>query len=279
MLLTMMDGAEGLSGVYVLAATSRPDLIDPALLRPGRLDKSLICDMPGLDDRLEILRAVSAKLHVDPTVLNDDGDDNSGQGPSQTLTEVARRTARYSGADLQAVMYNAHLEAIHDVLGADATAQEQDFGKRNGSSSSASSKPPPQDFTYFRLGGETGEENNPTTTAATTATERAQIASKLSAMQLARRKARQERHPHHAGQPLVPSAVNGAAEEGKQHTEPVVVIGWRHLQKSLETTRASISAQEQSRLARIYKEFVVGRNGEMSDGQGSTEIGGRTSLM
>ncbi|CAG8648273.1 4579_t:CDS:10, partial [Paraglomus occultum] len=52
-MLTQMDGAEGLDGVYVLAATSRPDLIDPALLRPGRLDKSLFCNMPTLDERIE----------------------------------------------------------------------------------------------------------------------------------------------------------------------------------------------------------------------------------
>jgi peroxin-1 len=56
-LLTQMDGAEGLDGVYVLAATSRPDLIDPALLRPGRLDKSLLCDMPDEQERLEVKQA------------------------------------------------------------------------------------------------------------------------------------------------------------------------------------------------------------------------------
>jgi peroxin-1 len=44
-LLTFLDGVEGLVGVYVLAATSRPDMIDPALLRPGRLDKQLYCGM------------------------------------------------------------------------------------------------------------------------------------------------------------------------------------------------------------------------------------------
>ena len=45
-LLTQLDGVESLQGVYVLAASSRPDLIDPALLRPGRIDKSLLCNMP-----------------------------------------------------------------------------------------------------------------------------------------------------------------------------------------------------------------------------------------
>lgn len=53
-LLTQMDGAEGLEGVYVLAATSRPDLIDPALLRPGRLDKSLLCSMPTVEERHDV---------------------------------------------------------------------------------------------------------------------------------------------------------------------------------------------------------------------------------
>lgn len=57
-LLTQMDGAEGLDGVYILAATSRPDLIDSALLRPGRLDKSVICNIPTESERLDILQAI-----------------------------------------------------------------------------------------------------------------------------------------------------------------------------------------------------------------------------
>lgn len=55
-LLTLMDGAEGLSGVHILAATSRPDLIDSALLRPGRLDKLILCGMPNATERLEVLK-------------------------------------------------------------------------------------------------------------------------------------------------------------------------------------------------------------------------------
>jgi peroxin-1 len=53
-LLTQLDGVEGLgAGVFVLAATSRPDLIDPALLRPGRMDKKLLCPMPDQVGRKE----------------------------------------------------------------------------------------------------------------------------------------------------------------------------------------------------------------------------------
>ncbi|QIW99890.1 hypothetical protein AMS68_005408 [Peltaster fructicola] len=257
MLLTMMDGAEGLSGVYVLAATSRPDLIDPALLRPGRLDKSLICDMPSEEDRMDILRAVGAKLKFDNMVLN-------GRG-HQSLVEVARRTQGYSGADLQAVVYNAHLEAIHDVLGSteDIVA---DYSKKKSSGPRGAK----QDFTYFRLGEDAGQDNS--VPLSTIAAERAQIAAKLTAMQLARKKARQERHTAQ-GRPLVPMQ-NGSHEETQ---EPV--ISWRHLAKSLESTRSSISSQEQRRLAAIYHEFMVGRNGDMADGQATTQIGGRTSLM
>lgn len=277
MLLTMMDGAEGLSGVYVLAATSRPDLIDPALLRPGRLDKSLICDMPNEEDRFDILQAISGKLKLDEAVA-------LGSGP-RTLEEVAKRTEGYSGADLQAVMYNAHLDAIHDVLGP-TTDAAQDFGKKkDGASRGRSGSGKHQDFTYFRAGeldsSNGGNAQSDPHSAAALAAERAQIAAKLAALQLARRKAKAERHAAQgrpqssAGQ--TNGARSGAGAETKDAAEPV--ISWRHLSKSLESTRSSISRQEQMRLARIYKEFVVGRNGDMNDGQGSNEVGGRTSLM
>lgn len=53
-LLTQLDGVEALEGVYVLAATSRPDLIDRALLRPGRLDKAIYVGMPTHADRVKV---------------------------------------------------------------------------------------------------------------------------------------------------------------------------------------------------------------------------------
>ncbi|KAK1805042.1 hypothetical protein P4O66_019405 [Electrophorus voltai] len=101
-LLTQLDGVEGLQGVYVLAATSRPDLIDPALLRPGRLDKAVYCPPPDRETRKEILKALT---HSVP--LADDVD----------LEQIAVATELFTGADLKALLYNAQLEAIHSGLG------------------------------------------------------------------------------------------------------------------------------------------------------------------
>ncbi len=273
MLLTMMDGAEGLSGVYVLAATSRPDLIDPALLRPGRLDKSLLCGMPDAEDRLDILRAVCGKLKVDADVLDERNE--------RSLKALARRTEGFSGADLQAILYNAHLEAIHDILGPGDLGNQEFGGKRGKPGSAGGHRSKHHDFSYFRLGGNDGQQDGTPQTAAAVAAERAQIAAKISAMQAARRKAKQERHAAQQAQGQRPGSAGGVGQsqvngEEKRHQEPV--ISWRHLQKSLEQTRASISAQDRKRLEKVYQEFVQGRSGEMSDGQGSSEIGGRSSL-
>ncbi|KAJ3050626.1 hypothetical protein HK097_008392, partial [Rhizophlyctis rosea] len=60
-LLTEMDGMSGRKQVYVIAATNRPDMIDPAMLRPGRLDKTLYVDLPNADERFEILKTLTRK--------------------------------------------------------------------------------------------------------------------------------------------------------------------------------------------------------------------------
>ncbi|PNF36343.1 hypothetical protein B7P43_G00528 [Cryptotermes secundus] len=100
-LLTQLDGVESLHGVWVVAATSRPDLIDPALLRPGRLDKAIKCPLPDKDDRFAILQALSRKL-----VLSDNTD----------LGEIANETEGFTGADLQAVLYTALLKAVEETV-------------------------------------------------------------------------------------------------------------------------------------------------------------------
>lgn len=256
-LLTQMDGAEGLSGVYVLAATSRPDLIDPALLRPGRLDKSLLCDMPAADDRLDIIKALFQKVRLSEELTESD----------DALEEVARRTEGFSGADMQALVSNSQLEAIHDVLDVSGGAPVKSKSGRD-----AHNKGSAPSFVQFRYGedaAQTADEPTPRSKSAALVEQNA-IMSKLEQIKIARRKEKQS----HKGS--VGGEAGSKADIAEQRE---VVIGWSHIMKALDNTRASISKEERARLERIYHEFVAGRSGQMKDGQPSMEIGGRSSLM
>ncbi|KAI0841874.1 AAA-domain-containing protein [Hypoxylon sp. FL0890] len=266
-LLTQMDGAEGLSGVYVLAATSRPDLIDPALLRPGRLDKSLLCGFPDIEDRVDILQALGKKVKLSEEILS------SREG----LIELARRTEGYSGADLQALMSNAQLEAIHDVLNDIELQTSGDKRTAATSRSKVEVTARTRNFIQFRYGieaalAEAEERAKKGYNKSSQLAENAAIAAKLAEIKSARKQTK-----------LSQKGANGAtsdnSQKGKEGNNTEVLIGWKHMMKALESTRASISPQERNRLERIYREFVVGRSGEMRDGQGSMEIGGRSSLM
>jgi peroxin-1 len=272
-LLTQMDGAEGLSGVYVLAATSRPDLIDPALLRPGRLDKSLLCDMPGLEERIDILKAVTRKLNLAPSLLESD---QSGEN----LREIARRTEGYSGADLQAVVYNAQLEAIHDVLGDTDLGDPTKSGAAKGNGSGGSNGKQDKekgipDFTHFRYGDVASDPSDASKPLPSSQlTERAMIAQKIAALQALRRKQKAMQRPSSSHND---DKETNSREDDGERKDPQ--IQWKHIDSSLDTTRSSISAQERRRLERIYREFVEGRDGDLPSGQGGNEIGGRSSLM
>jgi peroxin-1 len=114
-LLTQMDGAEGLEGVYVLAATSRPDLIDAALLRPGRLDKMVFCDLPNTNERHEILNVMTSKC-----ILEADVD----------LSRLCETTEYFSGADLQGLVHNAQLLAIHESIDHKDTDSKMDDSEK-----------------------------------------------------------------------------------------------------------------------------------------------------
>jgi len=104
-LLTFLDGVEARSGVYVMAASSRPDLVDPALLRPGRLDKQLLCNFPSAEERADILRTIGSKMSL-------------SQAASDMLEEIAtsKEAELYTGADLQAILYSAQLAVIHQAI-------------------------------------------------------------------------------------------------------------------------------------------------------------------
>lgn len=268
-LLTLMDGAEGLSGVYVLAATSRPDLIDPALLRPGRLDKSILCDFPNLEERVDIIRAIGKKAKLSEAVLQSDED----------LAEIAKRSDGFSGADLQALISNAQLEAIHDVLkDIDHDASKGSTSRRAGQThgTGRSSGSAAHNFVQFRYGGDDSDEE-PSARGSNRSSELAQqaiIAAKLESIRLSRKRAKQQKSQN--GLPDANGSGSGGGKDGQQ-TE--VIIQWRHLVKALDSTRMSIGREQRTLLERIYREFVVGRSGEMRDGQASMEIGGRSSLM
>ena len=102
--LTELDGVESLEGVVVLAATSRPDLIDPALLRPGRLDRALFCPFPSKPERMEILTAL---LGLGAT----ESETESIAESRLDLASVAARTEGFSGADLRGILSDAALFA------------------------------------------------------------------------------------------------------------------------------------------------------------------------
>ncbi|KAL9654798.1 hypothetical protein ABK040_008592 [Willaertia magna] len=97
--LCQLDGVESRKGIYILAASSRPDLIDPALLRPGRLDKSVLCNLPTREEREDILNVILKNQQGIKLALDVD------------FGELADCTENYSGADLQALFYSATLEA------------------------------------------------------------------------------------------------------------------------------------------------------------------------
>lgn len=95
-ILVEMDGFDGNTNVIVIAATNRPDVLDPALLRPGRFDRQVILDRPDIKGRQAILEVHSRGKPLDETVA---------------LTDLAKQTPGFSGADLENVINEAAIQA------------------------------------------------------------------------------------------------------------------------------------------------------------------------
>lgn len=104
-LLTELDGLESRKGIYVIGATNRPDMIDPAMVRPGRLDKLLYVDLPSPAERAEILRTMTSK-----TPLSEDA--------KASLEQLAASSGcdGFSGADLAALTREAATLALRGKL-------------------------------------------------------------------------------------------------------------------------------------------------------------------
>ena len=108
-LLTEMDGFEGNTGVIILAATNRPDSLDPALTRPGRFDRRVPVELPDLKGREEILKVHAKKVKRWP--------------PTSTSTPIARMASGASGAELANIVNEAALRAVR------CGPQERDAGR------------------------------------------------------------------------------------------------------------------------------------------------------
>lgn len=110
-LLTEMDGLEARKQVFIMAATNRPDIIDPAMLRPGRLDKTLYVGLPNEEDREDILRTLT-KNGKKPLLLSD-----------VNIKELANdeRCQGLSGADLSALVREASMAALRESISARST--------------------------------------------------------------------------------------------------------------------------------------------------------------
>ncbi|TXT07283.1 hypothetical protein VHUM_03453 [Vanrija humicola] len=104
-LLTELDGLDTRKAVYVIGATNRPDMIDPAMVRPGRLDKLLYVDLPTSSERLEILRTHTKRTPIDEA---------SWQGIASIVT--SHQCDGYSGADVAALVREAASLALRGAL-------------------------------------------------------------------------------------------------------------------------------------------------------------------
>src|SRR2546426_266261 len=107
--LTEMDGLEELRNVIIIAATNRPDIVDPALLRPGRFDRLLLVPPPDPEARKQIFR-----IHTKKTPLAED----------VKLDELARKTEGYTGADIASICNTAVMLSIKDHIGKAKDAED-----------------------------------------------------------------------------------------------------------------------------------------------------------
>jgi ribosome biogenesis ATPase len=115
-LLTELDGLNDRKGIFVIGATNRPDMIDPAMLRPGRLDKTLFIELPNASERLEILKTV---IKINKTPLS----------PNVDLSTIAHdeRCRNFSGADLSSLIREAGVITLKRKFFKTSKAEDEDM--------------------------------------------------------------------------------------------------------------------------------------------------------
>ena len=121
-ILTQMSGVEEMHNVVIIGATNRPDILDPALLRPGRFDRQVLVPAPDIKARLEVFR-----IHTKSMPLK-----------GVDIENLARRTEGYSGADIEALCREAGINAIREIM---AKTPKQAKGKESKEKSREAAKP------------------------------------------------------------------------------------------------------------------------------------------
>lgn len=114
-LLTEMDGLEERKQIFIIAATNRPDIIDPAMLRPGRLDKLLYVPLPSKEDRLSILQTITKDL---PLIK---------EGDLINLEAINDKIDGFSGADIAALVREAQLNALKRIKNSNNKSLDMNF--------------------------------------------------------------------------------------------------------------------------------------------------------
>lgn len=245
-LLTQLDGVESRVGVYVIGVTSRPDLIDPALLRPGRLDKLLFVGIPNDGERLEILQAICAKMK---DVL----------APDLDLEELSGRCVNFTGADLSALMANAQLLAVHESLEDTVKKKKKvndDDGKGKEELNSAGEQGPQQQPNCWMSKGSGGD---------VTVAER--LDAQRAMAQLTRRLAAASSS----------SSVLLAGEEDRRVVEPRRVE-MSHILRALAELKPSISEVDRRKFDAIYGNFQAShRDADFRAGKDEGDV--RQTLM
>ncbi len=113
-MLTEMDGLEALNNVVVIAATNRPDIMDPALLRPGRFDKSIFIGPPDMESRKKIFEIHTSKKPLDSDV---------------SMEKLAELTEGCTGADISAICNEAVMNAVRELVRNGTVADDSDLSK------------------------------------------------------------------------------------------------------------------------------------------------------
>ncbi|XP_025728656.1 peroxisomal ATPase PEX1 isoform X3 [Callorhinus ursinus] len=238
-LLTQLDGVEGLQGVYVLAATSRPDLIDPALLRPGRLDKCVYCPPPDQDgsSSSDSDLSLSSMVFLNHSSGSDDsaGDGECGLEQSLVSLEMSEMLPDESKFNMYRLYFGSSYESeLGNGTSSDLSSQclsapssmTQDFSGVPGKEQSFS-RPP-----VLRTASQEGYQD-------LTQEQREQLRAEISVIK--------GRYWSHSGED------DSLHQPGPVKTS--LAISQSHLMAALSHTRPSISEDEWKNFAELYENF------------------------